>query len=343
MATIKLKYVVEDVDRHGNVRRYVRFPGRPKVRLRGLPGTAAFMSEYQAAIADQVALPRQAREASTGSFRRLCISYFGSADFCRLDTSTQGWQRRALERICLEHGEKPIAMMQPKHVRKLRDELKDKPGAAKNRLKALRSVFRWAVESDQAEHDPTVGVQAIRYATKGHHAWTIEEVEMFEGRHPIGTNARLALAILLYTACRREDAVRLGPPHVRNGRVRYRQAKNEHRNPVDLDIPLHPDLAAAIRAKPSVSLTFLVTQYSRPFTPNGFGNAFKTWCKEAGLAHCSAHGLRKATATRLAEGGATAHEIMSITGHRTLEEVERYTRTARQAKLADAAMAKLKS
>jgi hypothetical protein len=26
--------------------------------------------------------------------------------------------------------------MQPKHVRKLRDELKDKPGAAKSRLKA---------------------------------------------------------------------------------------------------------------------------------------------------------------------------------------------------------------
>jgi hypothetical protein len=33
---------------------------------------------------------------------------------------------------------------------------------------------------------------------------------------------------------------------------------------------------------------------------------------------------------------------MAITGHRTLEEVERYTRAAGRAKLADSAMAKLK-
>jgi hypothetical protein len=50
----------------------------------------------------------------------------------------------------------------------------------------------------------------------------------------------------------------------------------------------------------------------------------------------------KLRAARLAERGATAHEIMAITGHRSLEEVERYTRAARQAKLADNAMAKLK-
>jgi integrase len=101
---------------------------------------------------------------------------------------------------------------------KLRDELKDKPGAAKNRLKALRALFRWAVEADEAPHDPTIGVRAISYVTKGHHAWSIEEVAAYEQRHPLGTKARLALAILLYTACRREDAVRFGPQHIRDGR-----------------------------------------------------------------------------------------------------------------------------
>jgi integrase/recombinase XerD len=59
-------------------------------------------------------------------------------------------------------------------------------------------------------------VKAIRYATKGHHTWTLEEVEAFEDRHPIGSKARLAMAILLYTTCRREDAVRLGPQHIRS-------------------------------------------------------------------------------------------------------------------------------
>jgi integrase/recombinase XerD len=88
--------------------------------------------------------------------------------------------------------------------------------------------------------------------------------------------------------------------------------------------------------------TFLITQYGRPFTANGFGNKFKDWCRQAGLPQCSSHGLRKASAAALAEAGATPHEIMAITGHQTLNEVERYTKAARRTKLADEAMAKLR-
>ena len=53
---VQLKYVSEDVDRHGNVRCYVRVPGKRKVRIRALPGTPEFMDEYQAAIAEVFAL-----------------------------------------------------------------------------------------------------------------------------------------------------------------------------------------------------------------------------------------------------------------------------------------------
>jgi integrase/recombinase XerD len=144
------------------------------------------------------------------------------------------------------------------------------------------------------------------------------------------------------TGGRREDAVRLGPQHVRNGRVRFRQAKNEHRTPIDIDIPLHPELEASIAATPSGHLAFLATEFGRPFTPAGFGNWFRDQCDKANLHHCSAHGLRKATAAALAEAGASTHEIAAVTGHMSLEEVERYTRAVRRKKLADAAMAKLK-
>lgn len=82
-------------------------------------------------------------------------------------------------------------------------------------------------------------------------------------------------------------------------------------------------------------------EHGNPFTAAGFGIWFRDRCNEVGLPCYSAHSLRKATAARLAERGATAHEIMAITGHKTLEEVERYTRAARQSRLADAAMAKL--
>jgi hypothetical protein len=91
MIRVRLKHVVEDTDRHGNVRRYLRVPGQPKIRLRREPGSKEFMEEYQAALSGLVERPRQAREAATGSFRRLCIAYYQSAEFTRLDASTQSW------------------------------------------------------------------------------------------------------------------------------------------------------------------------------------------------------------------------------------------------------------
>ena len=63
--------------------------------------------------------------------------------------------------------------------------------------------------------------------------------------------------------------------------------------------------------------------------------------RKAGLPpYCKAHGLRKAAARRLAEAGCSAHEIMAVMGHKTLSEVERYTRAAEQERLNAAAMAK---
>lgn len=120
----------------------------------------------------------------------------------------------------------------------------------------MRALFAWAVEEEEAPHDPTIGVRMLKHITERHHSWRLHEIEQYERCYALGTKARLALALLSYTACRREDAVRLGPQHLRGSRLRYRQAKNEHRNPIDLDIPVHPDLQAAIDATPSGHLTF---------------------------------------------------------------------------------------
>src|SRR5262249_18263419 len=151
--------------------------------------------------------------------------------------------------------------------------------------------------------------------------WSEEEVEAFEQRYPIGTQARLALALFLYTACRLEDVVRFGPQHFRNARCRFTQAKNEHKNPIHIDIPVHSELEKILNATQSQHLTFLVMKRGAPFTPRHFGKRFKDWCRQANLPHCSSHGLRKVSATRLADAGCSPHEIMAITGHKTLEEV----------------------
>ena len=63
--------------------------------------------------------------------------------------------------------------------------------------------------------------------------------------------------------------------------------------------------------------------------------------RAAGLPpECVPHGLRKAAARRLAEAGCSSKEIAAITGHKTLAEVERYTREADQERLSKSAIQK---
>jgi integrase len=85
-------------------------------------------------------------------------------------------------------------------------------------------------------------------------------------------------------------------------------------------------------------MTFLLTEYGHPFSAAGFGNWFRTQCDLAGLPHCTAHGLRKAAARRMAEAGCTNQQIKSITGHKTDKEVARYTAAADQIRLSDQAI-----
>ena len=125
------------------------------------------------------------------------------------------------------------------------------------------------------------------------------------------------------------------------GSLRFTRQKNRNRKPVTLEILIVSELRCVIDASSCGDLTFLVTEFGRPFTAAGFGNAFRRWCDQAGLKDCSAHGLRKAAAARLAELGATELEIGAVTGHRTSKEISRYTRAARQKILAERAMAKL--
>jgi site-specific recombinase XerD len=305
-------------------------------------GSEEFTAAYHAAVrGEQADVPKRAVPRA-GSFRAACIGYYASEAYRWLDKSTQDWQRRALDGIALLKGESVLRELEPRHVRQFRDDKKATPAAANTMLKALRALFVWAVDAKLADTDPTREVKRVKYVTKGHHSWSLDEVEKYEARHPLGTKARLAMAILLYTTGRREDAPRLGRQHTRNDRVKFTQAKNEHRSPVEIDIPLHPDLAAAIAAGPNYGTpTFLVTEYGRPFSTGGFGNKFREWCDQAGLTHCSAHGLRKAMAARLAERGATDHEIMAWTGHQTLAQVQHYTKAARRKLMADSALQKL--
>jgi integrase len=182
-------------------------------------------------------------------------------------------------------------------------------------------------------------VKALKVRSDGHHSWTDEEIAQFESHHPVGSRARLALALLLYTGQRRSDVVMMGRQPVRDGFLQVRQRKTG----AELEIPVADELTAIIANTPSAAdnMMFLTTTAGKPFTAAGFRNWFREMCDE--VRHCSAQGLRKAAARRLAEAGCTEHEIAAITGHASLSEIVRYTRAADQKRLAAAAIEKMKT
>jgi integrase len=341
LGEMRLKYLAEDTDRHGTIRLYVRKPGQQKIRLRQAPGSQEFLEEYWAALKSEApALPAPAKRASPdkGTLRWLCVQYFASAPFRDLTERTRYVRQRILDRLCEQDGDKPYALLEPRHIRKRRDDLADRPEAANAMIKALRQLYSYAIDYELAQRNPAKDVPYLRSKSDGFYSWTMEDVAQFEARHPVGSKARLALALLLYTGQRRSDMVTLGPQHVKDGWITITQAKNRARKPVTLSIPVLPDLQDIIDQTQTGNLAFLVTQFGKPFTADGFGNWFRKRCDEAELPTCSAHGLRKAGAALAAENGATERQLMAIFGWSTMKEAARYTKAANQKVVAASGM-----
>jgi integrase len=338
--TINLKNLSEETDRHGNVRVYFRKGGK-RIRLRAKPGTDEFHDEYRSVRDGNMPATKARVSAAKGSLRWLVEQYYQSAEFkAELGERTQYVRRGILENICKLHGGKPYALMEPRHVRQLRDKKADLPGTANGWVKALRQLFNWGKDAVGLKTNPAKEVPYIRTDSEGFHSWTVEEVRQFEKRHPTGTKARLALDLLLYTGVRRSDVIRLGKQmEVHDGTaLKFVVTKGQRRFRKELELPILPRLRNSIDATPSRHLTYLVTPSGKPYGHGGFGNWFRKRCNEAGLSKCSAHGLRKAGATLAAENGASAHQLMAIFGWSSLKDAEGYTRKANQSKLARSAM-----
>ena len=159
------------------------------------------------------------------------------------------------------------------------DRRSDQPESANALLTMLRVLMKHAVDTGLRKDNPARDVPRVRSKSDGFHSWTEEEIEQFEARHPIGSRARLAFALLLFTGQRRSDVVKMGRQHIRDGMLRVEQAKTGAK----LWIPVTPQLQQIIDASPVNQLTFVVTESGKPFHSNSFSNWFRLECDAAGL------------------------------------------------------------
>lgn len=350
--TIELTYLVEDSDRHGNVRVYVKKRGFPKkIRLKAPIGSQQFLDEYRAAFAvvTRAAIPPaipSSRRVISGSLRWLFDRYMAGSEFKSLGKRTRYVREGILKNIGeVTLGDQPNAMLpwkllEPRHIKRMRDDKTEVPHSANADIKALRRVFEWAMEDEEiaAPSNPAALVRYLKTKKKGWHTWTVQEVQQYWERHPVGTKARVAIDLLLFTGARRSDVVGLGRQCERGGRLCFTEIKGRDRIVKEHEFLILPQLRTSIDAAPSGHMTYLATEFGKPFTHAGFGNWFRRRCDEAGLKNCSAHGLRKAGATIAANNGANAMDLMAIFGWTDIKEAEPYIRNADRKRIADRAM-----
>jgi integrase len=209
----------------------------------------------------------------------------------------------------------PAKLFNASHMKWLMEAKSDLPAAANNRRKYFSAMLGWAVQQAPplVFRNAARDVKVVKSKTDGFYTWSDDDVLKFEAHHPLGSKARLALALLLYTGLRRSDAIRVGPQNVRNGMIEIVPEKTKDERPQLTFKPVLPELAEVIAATPTIGLkTYLVSSFGKPFTPAGFGNWFREQCNAAGLPQCSAHGLRKAAACRCADAGATLSDLMQL-------------------------------
>ena len=325
-------------DRHGKLRHRLRRTIRGctvDVYLPGPYGSTEFRSAYEEACEGA----RVARlRAKPGTFRYLVATYREAPAFRNLAVTTRRDKSTRLDWIIEAIGEARYAAMQPRHVEALMAK-KGGPAAANRLRKDLSQLYRFAAKRlGYAGQNPASLADAHKERTKGFHTWTDDEIEIFRAKFATGTKARLALEILLGTGASRQDAAALTRANIRGDRLLYRRGKTGQ----EVDLPILPELATELSLIPRTQMVLLAHGHeAKSYSATPLGNWFRDRCKEAGLAECTSHGLRKAGARRLAEAGATEWEVMAFLAHRTAKEASRYVAAANRSKLTTSGMAKL--
>ncbi|MFC5385133.1 tyrosine-type recombinase/integrase [Aquamicrobium segne] len=334
MARPRKPYIQREKTRHGKIVWYFRRDKEARIRLPGVYGSKEFNDAYNAALAGAVVEKKTTAPRST--LRWLVDQYYQSGRFNRYAYNTQRNQRLALENVCKTGARLNFAAITEADIRAGMVRREATPTMEIEYLRSMKAVMRFALDNGWIEKNPAANIQIPRHKTDGYHTWTLEEVARFQERHPIGTQARLALDIMLYTGLRRGDAITLGRQHIKNGIIRFRTGKTG----AELDIPILPPLEKSIEASKTGDLVFLINTRGKPWKNISFGYWFADRCDEAGVPG-RAHGLRKAGATIAANNGATPFELTALYGWSSTKMAELYTRKADKARLAERAANKL--
>lgn len=309
-------------------------PGVRRVRKRLADGTVK-VYEYTTAPA-----PRIRATTPADSLRELIAAYERSPEWRGMAPRTRKGKLIALRHL------RPIyhlsvAGLKRRDLLTLRDAIAEGigPGAANGFAAAMAALLSWARDRGWIDASPADRIKAI----PGGHFPTWSEEALAAALVAVSEPIRRALVLAVHTGQRRGDLCLARWSDFKGGVWRVRQEKSQ--GETALVIPLHPDLAGEIEAwrQGATAVTVLTQADGTPWDRDGLTMSIMRAVTPLGLKGHNIHGLRKLAAVRLAEAGCSAHEIASITGHKSLAQVELYTAAADQERLARGAVIRLQA
>lgn len=208
-----------------------------------------------------------------------------------------------------------------------------------NLIKWIRGVLKLAIKRKLVKVNYASSVEKAGTTGGGYKMWTDEMWDRMTKCYPLGTKERLTFDLAGYTGQRRGDVYLLGwdqflepEDELPNGSLRVEQEKGNDGEPYVAHIPildeLHESLEAA-KAAGVLGSKFFIRQDHKdePYVKESFGNRVRKWLNKAGIPNgYSLHGLRKLCVCRLIERGCDPHDVMAVTGHQTLKEIDRYAK-----------------
>jgi integrase len=332
-------------DRHGKIRYRFRRKGWPSAYLPGEPGSAAFHAAYADILAKGEAKPKSVkspRKVIAGSLDDLFARVRQSVRWQRKTARVKHNQSRKIERFLdrisesgKRYGTRQVSSVTVAWLDNAFAKMADTPAAANETRKLMSVMFDHAIKIGLRTDNPARMTDKFPEGEEGFHTWTEAEIAQYRATYPVGTMARVVLELALNTAARRGNVAALTRDDLQDGRIIVAHIKGNN----VASVPILPETQEALDAMP-VTHSLVVSERGTPFTVESLGNRMRKWCRAAGLPHCSLHGLRKAVARRLAEGGATDAEGQAVTGHKKATTFQHYRAKADRKLLADRAMAK---
>ncbi|ANB35138.1 integrase [Rhodovulum sulfidophilum] len=263
--------------------------------------------------------------AAKTSFDALITSYLASPAFLAKAPTTRSEYRRTLDQIRAKNGPKDFTRLRRRDVIAARDTHAEHWRKANAMVEMLSILARHARDLEWIDFNPAENVEKLKGGS--YEPWPPWALDAFP-REAEGA-ALTAFHLGVGTGQRLGDLCKMEWSHYDGDAIAVVQGKTGQR----LWVACPADLREYLDALPRTGRFIIAKNMTQPLGKRTVQRLVEGVRKKIGATAYVIHGWRYTAAMQLAEAGCSDSEIAAVTGHRTLQMVQKYRAAANQRRL----------